>query len=205
MNKQYGNRVKQYSFECCNHDGLKSKDETQRTRIFLFTAIAFSLCHCFGKNSFYVYENGITSMNLSKQADVINGRASRTTHPKTLGLLRKFYKLLNPSFDIIAPYYNQTKAEIMQVFSKYNSLNLIANSVSCSSSRSKPGQALHCGCCSQCIDRRFSLYAAVLNEYDAEYASDFIHAFPDDDNNETKQRIYITMRLANLEDISTQD
>jgi len=121
LNKQYGNRMKQYSFECCNHDGLKSKDETQRTRIFLFSAIAFSLCHCYGKNSFYVYENGITSMNLSKQADVINGRASRTTHPKTLGLLRKFYKLLNPSFDIIAPYYNQTKAEIMQVFSKYNS------------------------------------------------------------------------------------
>ena len=205
LNKRYGNRVKQYNFECCNHDGLKSKDETQRTRIFLFSAIAFSMCHCYGKNSFYVYENGITSMNLSKQADVINGRASRTTHPKTLGLLRKFYKLLNPSFDIIAPYYNQTKAEIMGVFSKYNSLNLIASSVSCSSSRTKPGQAPHCGCCSQCIDRRFSLYAAGLNEYDTEYAIDFIHAFPDDDNNETKQRIYITMRLANLEDISTQD
>ncbi|MDD2294444.1 MAG: 7-cyano-7-deazaguanine synthase [Eubacteriales bacterium] len=205
LNKKYGNRVKQYSFECCNHDGLKSKDETQRTRIFLFSAIAFSLCHCYDKNSFYVYENGITSMNLSKQADVINGRASRTTHPKTLGLLRKFYRLLNPSFDIIAPYYNQTKAEIVEVFRKYNSLNLIANSVSCSSSRKKPGQVPHCGCCSQCIDRRFSLYAAGLNDYDAEYANDFIHSFPDDDNNETKQRIYITMRLANLEDISTQD
>ncbi|MFZ7101930.1 MAG: hypothetical protein ACOWWO_04610 [Peptococcaceae bacterium] len=205
LNKQYGNRVKQYNFECCNHDGLKSKDETQRTRIFLFSAIAFSMCHCYGKNSFYVYENGITSMNLSKQADVINGRASRTTHPKTLGLLRKFYKLSNPSFDIIAPYYNRAKAEIMEVFKKYNSLHLIASSVSCSSSRTKPGQAPHCGCCSQCIDRRFSLYAAGLNEYDAEYVNDFIHSFPGDDNNETKQRIYITMRLANLEDISTQD
>ena len=205
LNKRYGNRVKPYSFECCNHDGLKSKDETQRTRIFLFSAIAFSMCHCFNKNSFYVYENGITSMNLSKQADVINGRASRTTHPKTLGLLRKFYKLLNPSFDIIAPYYSQTKADIMETFRKFNSLNLIASSVSCSSSRTKPGQAPHCGCCSQCIDRRFSLYAAGLNDYDAEYASDFIHAFPNDDNNETKQRIYITMRLANLEDISTQE
>jgi len=205
LNKQYGNRVKPYSFECCNHDGLKSKDETQRTRIFLFSAIAFSLCHCYGKNSFYVYENGITSMNLSKQADVINARASRTTHPKTLGLLRKFYKLLNPSFDIIAPYCNQTKAEIMETFKKYNSLNLIASSVSCSSSRTKPGQAPHCGCCSQCIDRRFSLFAAGLDDYDAAYANDFITAFPDEKNNETKQRIYITMRLASLEEISTRD
>lgn len=205
LNKQYSGRVKQYSFECCNHDGLKSKDETQRTRIFLFSAIAFSLCHCYGKDSFFVYENGITSMNLSKQADVINARASRTTHPKTFGLLRKFFKLLKPSFDIIAPYYNQTKAEIMDVFRKYDSLHLIASSVSCSSSRTKPGQVPHCGCCSQCIDRRFSLYAAGLDEYDAPYANDFITAFPDDKNNETKQRIYITMRLASLEEISTQD
>jgi len=205
INKQYGGRVKPYSFECCNHDGLKSKDETQRTRMFLFSAIAFSLCHCYGKDAFYVYENGITSMNLSKQADVINARASRTTHPKTLGLLRKFYKLLSPSFDIIVPYYSHTKAEIMETFRKYDALNLIASSVSCSSSRTKPGQTPHCGCCSQCIDRRFSLYAAGLDEYDAPYANDFITAFPDDKNNETKQRVYITMRLASLEEISTRD
>jgi hypothetical protein len=205
LNKQYSNRVKQYSFECCNHNGLKSKDETQRTRIFLFSAIAFSLCNCHNKHSFYVYENGITSLNLSKQADVINARASRTTHPKTLGLLHKFYKLFDPSFDIIVPYYNNTKAEIVEVFRKYHAEYLIASSVSCSSSRTKHGQVPHCGCCSQCVDRRFALYAAGLNDYDAEYATDFIHAFPDDDNNETKQRLYITMRLANLEDISTKD
>lgn len=205
INKRYGDRVKKYGFECCNHNGLKSKEETQRTRMFLFSAIAFSICHCYGKHSFYVYENGITSMNLPKQTDVINARASRTTHPKTLGLLRKFYKLLDPTFEIIAPYYNQTKTEIMEVFSKFNEVNLISSSVSCSSSRTKPGQVPHCGCCSQCIDRKFSLYAAGLDEYDALYARDFITEFPNDDRNETKQRIYITMRLAYLEDISTKE
>jgi hypothetical protein len=205
LNKKYDNRIKQYGFECCNHNGLKSKDETQRTRIFLFSAIAFSICNCYGKHSFFVYENGITSLNLSKQADVINARASRTTHPKTLGLLRKFYKMFDPSFDIIAPYYNQTKAEIVEVFKKYHSEYLIASSVSCSSSRTKPGQAPHCGCCSQCIDRRFALYSVGLNEYDDEYATDFIRAFPDDDKNETKQRIYNTLRMANLEDISSKE
>lgn len=204
INKRYENRVKKYGFECCNHNGLKSKDETQRTRMFLFSAIAFSLCNYYGKHSFFVYENGITSMNLPKQADVINARASRTTHPKTLGLLRKFYKLLDPAFEIVAPYYNQTKAEIMEVFTKFNEENLISSSVSCSSSRTKPGQVPHCGCCSQCIDRRFSLYAAGLDEFDAQYAHDFITEFPSDDHNETKQRIYITMRLACLEDISTK-
>lgn len=205
INIRYNNRVKQYGFECCNHNGLKSRDETQRTRMFLFSAIAFSLCNRYGKHSFYVYENGITSMNLPKQTDVINARASRTTHPKTLGLLRKFYKLIDPSFEIIAPYYNMTKSEIVKVFEQYNEKKLIASSVSCSSSRTKPGQVPHCGCCSQCIDRKFSLYAAGLDEYDAEYARDFITEFPDDDNNETKQRIYTTMRLASREDISTKE
>lgn len=205
LNGKYNNRVKAYGFECCNQNGLKSKDETQRTRMFLFSAIAFSLCNCYSKHEFYVYENGITSLNLSKQADVINARASRTTHPKTLALLRNFYRLLDPSFNIIAPYFNQTKAEILEVFRMYHEESIISSSVSCSSSRRKPEQVPHCGCCSQCIDRRFSVYAAGLNEYDAEYANDFISAFPDGDKNETKQRIYITMRLANLEDISTKN
>lgn len=205
INGRYNNRVMQYGFECCNRNGLKSKDETQRTRMFLFSAIAFSLCNCYGKHRFYVYENGVTSMNLPKQTDVINARASRTTHPKTLGLLQKFYKLIDPSFEIIAPYYNRTKSEIVEVFTQFNEKQLIASSVSCSSSRTKPGQVPHCGCCSQCIDRKFSLYAAGLDEYDAVYAHDFITEFPNDDRNETKQRIYITMRLASREDISTKD
>ncbi|MDL2236415.1 hypothetical protein LJC56_01070 [Christensenellaceae bacterium OttesenSCG-928-K19] len=205
LNEKYDNKIKKYGFECCNHGGLKSKDETQRTRMFLFSAIAFSLCNCYDKHEFYVYENGITSLNLSKQADVINARASRTTHPKTLGLLRQFYRLLDPAFNIVAPYYNKTKAEVLEVFKIYNERNIISSSVSCSSSRKKRGQVPHCGCCSQCIDRRFSVYASGLEDYDALYATDFINAFPDDDKNETKQRLYITLRLANLEDISTQE
>ncbi len=205
LKEKYSGRIKKYGFECCNRNGLKSRDETQRTRIFMFSAIAFSICSYLGKHEFFVYENGITSMNLSKQVDVINARASRTTHPKTLALLRHFYQLFDPSFNIIAPYYCMTKAEILEVFKRYGEESLIASSVSCSSTRRKAGQVPHCGCCSQCIDRRFSVFAAGLSDYDALYAQDFITAFPNDDHDETKQRIYSTLRLANLEDISTPE
>lgn len=204
LNSKYAQRVKPYGFECCNRNGLKSKDETQRTRIFLFSAIAFSLCSYYKKHEFYIYENGITSLNLSKQVDVINARASRTTHPKTIGLLRHFFKLFDSEFNIVTPYYNKTKAEIMNVFERYGEKDIIASSVSCSSSRTKPGQAAHCGCCSQCIDRRFSVFAAGLDEFDAQYATDFITRLPDDDHNETKQRLYNTLRFACREEISTQ-
>ena len=205
LGTKFGRRLKPYGFECCNHNGLKSKEETQRTRIFLFSAIAFALCSYYQKHEFFIYENGITSINLPKQTDVINARASRTTHPKTLGLLRRFYKLFDPDFNIIAPFYAQTKAEIMEIFEKYNEKGIITSSVSCSSSRTKPGQVAHCGCCSQCIDRRFSVYAAGLEEYDAGYAADFISRFPDDDKQETKQRIYSTLRFAYREDFATKE
>ena len=205
LRASHGNRVNKYGFKCCNHDGLKTKDETQRTRMFLFSAIAFSLCQYYDKHSFFVYENGITSINLSKQADIINARASRTTHPKTLWLLRKFYRLFDSSFEIFTPYYNSTKTEVIKTFQKYGSEHLIRSAVSCSSSRRRPGQVPHCGCCSQCIDRRFSMFSAGLEDYDADYASDFVKSFPNDDNNETMHRIYSALRLASLEDIPTPD
>lgn len=200
LNGRYNNSVHQYGFECHNHK-MKSIEESQRTRMFLFSAIAFSICSCYGKHEFYVYENGITSINLPKQGDVINARASRTTHPKTLGLLKTFYRLFDDSFEIVAPYYNKTKAEIMEIFSLYHEESIISSSVSCSSTRDKQGA--HCGCCSQCIDRRFAIYAAGLSDYDALYTHDFVtHDIRDE---ETRQRLYYTMRLASAERIRSKN
>jgi len=203
LKDNYRNRVRPYGFECHNVS-LSGKEETQRTRMFLFSAIAFALCNCYGKHEFYVYENGITSINFAKQGDVMNARASRTTHPKTLSLLRIFYRLFDDSFDIIAPYYNKTKSEIIEIFKTYNAQNIISSSVSCSVTRNnknKSDGATHCGCCSQCIDRRFSIFAAGLED-DTTYSENFI---TDSCNNETIQRLIYTMRLACKEEIKSID
>ena len=196
LQDSYGNRVTQYGFECHNKKNAPSRDETQRTRMFLFSSIAFAICNCYNKKEFFVYENGITSINLPKQGDVINARASRTTHPKTVGLLRDFFMLFNKNFDIKMPYYNQTKADIFKVFRTYHEENIITSSVSCSSTRKPQTTSTHCGCCSQCIERVFAAYASSLVEYDVVYAYDFIKLIPDQ---ETKQRLYNTLRLASAE------
>lgn len=203
LNNHYNNRIWQYGFECHNHK-MKSVEESQRTRMFLFSAIAFAICSCYEKHKLFVYENGITSINLPKQGDVMNARASRTTHPKTLSLLTNFYRLFDNTFEIVAPYYNKTKAEVMEVFKLYHEERIIPSSVSCSSTRKQGGQESHCGCCSQCIDRRFSIYASGLEDYDAlSYANNFIiDDIPDD---ETKQRLYNSMRLASAEKIQSRD
>lgn len=183
-----------YGFECHNRMATPAKEETQRSRMFLFSSIAFALCSCYEKKEFYVYENGVTSINLPKQCDAVNARTSRTTHPKTIGLLKKFLKLFDRDFEIRIPYYNLTKCDILQKFVQFGETNIISSSVSCSSTRSKPQNSFtHCGCCSQCIDRLFAIYAAGLDEYDTVYADNIILQIPDE---QTKQRIYNTLRLA---------
>lgn len=199
LNEEYEHRIVTYGFSCHNR-GIPSVEETQRTRMFLFSAIAFAICQCFGKHRFYVYENGVTSLNFPVQTDVINARASRTTHPKTLGLLQKLYSLFDESFEIIAPYYLKTKEDIVNIFKQINRLDLIASAVSCSSTRTKHSICPHCGCCSQCIDRRFAIFAAGLSEYDAEYAEDFNIEIKDE---ETRQRLYQQMRFASGKDLSS--
>lgn len=198
LQERYPGRIKHYYFECHFMNHTKSIEETQRTRMFLFSAIAFAICCCYSKHELYVYENGITSINLPKQADTFNARASRTTHPKTLALLQKGYQCFDEEFRIFAPYWNRTKADILEVLKKNQELDILSSTVSCSSTRSKPQNVQHCGCCSQCIDRRFAVYANDLQDYDALYENDFIRLIPDDESN---QRLYNTLRLAAMEGI----
>jgi 7-cyano-7-deazaguanine synthase in queuosine biosynthesis len=188
LKSKYGvTRIKHYTFETHFMHHTKCVEETQRTRMFLFSAIAFSISFCYNKNSFIVFENGITSINLPKQPDVFNSRASRTTHPKTIGLLNQFYSYLNSNFKIETPYNLMTKSDILKVFVKYGDKSIIPSSVSCSSTRTKPTGATHCGCCSQCVERRFAIYSEKLDDISDIYEADFINLIPD---SETKQRLY---------------
>jgi len=201
LQKHHIDRLLPYGFECHNKK-TQSKEETQRTRMFLYSSIAFAVCNCADKHNMYVYENGITSINLPIQADIMNARASRTTHPKTLNLMKKIFSFFDSGFDIIAPYYDKTKEDVFKVFATYDEKNLLTSSVSCSSTRKKPGTFNHCGCCSQCIDRQFAAYASGLENYDAEYADNFITKIPDD---ETRQRLWQMLRLASAEKLQTPE
>lgn len=199
LQSKYGkNRIKHYQFLCHLMNLTKSREETQRSRMFLFSAIAFSISFCYKKNNFIVYENGITSLNIPKQADVFNARASRTTHPKTIGLLMEFYSLFIKSFTIETPFFWKTKSDIIKIFIKFNEEDRITSSVSCSKTREKPLSYSHCGCCSQCIERRIAIYSENLDDVFDSYAKDFIMDNMDD---ETKQRLYNLLHFASMKEI----
>jgi len=160
LNNRFNKRCSHFKF-FCHLKGERAVEETQRTRSFLYGSIAFALAGAFSQEKFFFYENGITSINYSKRQDLINARASRTTHPKTLGLLEKLYGLFNSNkpIKIEHPYLYKKKSDVVNMLVRIDGQNLISSSVSYSKTFQNTTQNTHCGQCSQCIDRRFAIFA----------------------------------------------
>ena len=57
------------------------REYTQRTRSFLYAALAATVASMMGLDRVRFYENGVTSLNLPIAPQVVGGRATRTTHP----------------------------------------------------------------------------------------------------------------------------
>lgn len=174
--ERYPGRLQHYSFYCSLH-GIRAPEETQRTRVFLYCAIAYALAHYFGRKSLYVYENGITSLNFPKREDQKNARATRTTHPKTIALLQSFFTQVEGSrISIETPFMWHTKTDVLVRLSELDGKDLLPSSVSCSKTFLNVTPSTHCGGCSQCIDRRFAAYASGLHDWDnvGLYSTDFI-------------------------------
>lgn len=172
----YPNRLKHFKFKCSlKQVRNKATQETQRTRAFLYNTIAFVLAHSMNKTDWYVFENGITTLNFPKRQDMINARASRTTHPKTIYLLKELFSLVNEKIvKIKTPFFWHTKTDILGIFRTYNKFDLISKTISCSQTFQNLGKKDQCGGCSQCIDRRFASYSSELEQYDNNYALNVI-------------------------------
>lgn len=162
---RYPKRVFHYSFECTLR-GVRAREETQRTRSFLYTSIAYAIASAYHQDNFCVYENGVTSINLRRREDLVNARASRTTHPQTMAKIATLLSLIGETkFKIDMPYMFKTKAEILAKL-KSRSPELISSSVSCTKTFDVEGEATHCGRCFQCIDRRIAAYSARAERED---------------------------------------
>ena len=87
LSEQYPGRVSHYQFRT-HLQGIRAREESQRTRSFLFSSVAFAIATAMHGSSISVYENGVTSLNFERRESLLNARASRTTHPQTLGEAR---------------------------------------------------------------------------------------------------------------------
>ncbi|MBN8698841.1 MAG: hypothetical protein J0L54_04460 [Chitinophagales bacterium] len=175
LNKDYPGRIQYFPFYCNLH-GERAVEETQRSRIFLYTAIAHSLSSLASEEEILVFENGITSINFYKRQDQINARSSRTTHPKALHLLEDFYTMVGGKRHYIRhPFLYNTKTDIFNKIKRFGKAHYINSTISCTKTFltfENNSQATHCGGCSQCIDRRFAAFASGLEDEDAIYDVD---------------------------------
>ncbi len=153
----------------------KSGESTQRSRSFLFTALAYTFARIFAARSISFYENGVISHNLPISPQVVGTMATRTTHPAALRKLERILGILadaagHPRTELGNPYAWLTKTEVVTRLNEHGGAHLIREAVSCTVVRKQSRNLTHCGACSQCIDRRFAVVAAGLEDHDPEGA-----------------------------------
>jgi 7-cyano-7-deazaguanine synthase in queuosine biosynthesis len=155
---------------CINKDKNKSKEHTQRTRSFLYSALGAIVAASVKANGVRFFENGIVSLNLPVADEVIGSRASRTTHPWALALFGRFYSLvLDRELVVDNPFQFMTKSEVVKIIAENGDGRLIGYTCSCAhQGRFRSRSQQRCGTCSQCIDRRIAVIAAEQEANDPE-------------------------------------
>jgi hypothetical protein len=154
-----------------------TRDGTQRSRSFLYTALAAVLSANLGLDRVSFFENGVLSLNLPPSAQVVGARATRTTHPRVLNAFRDLLTLLlGRRFSVENEFLWETKEQVVRVITDAGCGPLIRHSTSCARIRLTSRRQPHCGVCSQCIDRRFAVLAAGATADDPadEYAVDLL-------------------------------
>jgi Queuosine biosynthesis protein QueC len=198
---RYPGRIRHYPF-ACRLKGKRAQEETQRSRSFLFCSIAYALAAAHRQDRFYIYENGITSLNLPKREGMGLARASRTTHPRTIRLFEQILTMVNDSeFTIETPFFWKTKTDVLRTLKENNGADLLDTSVSCTRTYENADQKTHCGGCSQCVDRRFAAVAAGLSEQD--HAGLYTNDFVNDTIEDPETRTFVIDFLAQAKDFAT--
>ncbi len=156
LSELYPGRCKHYKFHC-GVPNRQSSDKTRMMRPLVYNTAAFAAASVDGTDHYFVFENGISAMNLNKELP----SADRSTHPKALGILEELFSLVSGKpFHINQPFLFYTKADVIRVLKDNNQVQLLKHIVSCSRTTDiKPGDS-HCGVCPACISRVFGEYAA---------------------------------------------
>ena len=155
--------------------GLQSSERSQRTRTFLFSAIAGVVASILDAQGIRFYENGVMSVNLPISPQVVGTAATRSTHPRVLSDMSLFLEqVLNKPCTVDNPFDRKTKAEVLQIMAERHASELIAKTISCTEIRRREKDRNHCGACIQCLHRRFGVLSAGLADYDPDelYALD---------------------------------
>lgn len=167
------NGIPHVGIQVHKHDKALRKERTQRSRSFLYAAMAGTVAHIIGHDKIRFYENGTTSFNLPISPQIVGARATRTTHPRVLLGFAKILGLARGKpMAVENPFELKTRAEVLDVINNAGAAGMLRHTVSCAHVHRSSTMHPHCGVCSQCIDRRFSVLARGLDSEDPEEGYD---------------------------------
>lgn len=145
-----------------------SKEDTTRSRSFLFLTLGTAVASGVGKQTFFVPENGLISLNVPLTPLRLGSLSTKTTHPNTLKLFNEL--LINIGIDVAVfnPYQFKTKGEMISDSADFEFLKSTFHlTMSCAHPAaarfdSRPPNQ-NCGYCLPCLIRRASLYRNGLD------------------------------------------
>jgi 7-cyano-7-deazaguanine synthase in queuosine biosynthesis len=183
--------------------GRGARETTQRSRGFLFLALATTVAKQLRIDKVFVPENGPVSLNVRKLQQSYSTTLSQTTHPEFLASFERLANVLGgTAITISNPFVFETKSEVLARLRKYNADQMLQETVSCAHTQGRSVMRPHCGVCSQCIDRRFAAASAGLQNADpaTRYEVDiFRHEIPEGEPRmQVEGHLRLAARLATL-------
>ena len=141
-----------------------SKNSNLRSRGFTFTLLEVVCALLERQNTLHIYENGVGALNLPYPGG-IGLDHSRAVHPLSLDKMSKLIThWLGQSFHFVNPFLFWTKAQMCQIFSQENLIDLIFQTVTCDGRFRQKGQPSQCGFCSSCLLRRPALAIQAIED-----------------------------------------
>jgi len=148
--------------------GKEPESRSQRTRAFLYAALGAATALQLGLTEVTLADNGYVSQNPPISGQIVGAIASRGTHPTFLRLMNTFFaRGFAQTLTVENPLSTRTRAEALQSLRRHGEPDWLRLTHSCGSGPHEDGHP-HCGYCSQCVDRRFAVIAAGLQEADAQ-------------------------------------
>jgi len=160
-----------------------SREDSQRTRSFLFVSLASIAARLYGSRQVVVMaENGQFSIHLPLSEARIGSFSTHTAHPEFLYRMQEIMRELFdcPDFSVSNPFCYLTKGEVVGYLptAVYDDIH---KSGSCwMGSRTNK---THCGICIPCLSRRIALesHGIHIDEYDRDLLNENIGALPESD------------------------
>ncbi|MGA2066884.1 MAG: 7-cyano-7-deazaguanine synthase [Thermoguttaceae bacterium] len=163
----------------------ENREETQRTRSFLFLCLAALTARRRGIHDVVVIaENGQLAIHLPLTAARISAFSTHTAHPEFVARMGPMLtQLLGFRINIENPFLYMTKAEVIEALAKSHS-EIIPVAVSCWKASRIAGGKNHCGFCIPCLVRRIALEyrGMTIDEYQRDILSEKVGKLDSDDD-----------------------